>query len=173
MADDHEYPVQIDVDEDDYYVDEDSSSEVESSDVQTEEVEQIVDHSPHLDIASAMPPPDKSHGNGHHKSKHDQKHHVVPDAARAALRSARNLDVEVTGPTEDVCASNALLRLSLLAFPLEESQIYLCYINTGLTPTLKDKRRVSLSRPTLRFLNCLVRPILTLLFVFFDFSISS
>ena len=104
MADDHDYPHQVEVD-DEEYSDEPTSSDVESSDValQDEEVEQIVDHHhsstpAHFDISSAIPTAANSHG----KPKHTHVDGHVQAAARHAMRQQRSLDVEVEGPTEDV-----------------------------------------------------------------------
>ena len=98
MADDHDYPHQVEVysdSEDDY------SSEVESSDISIEEVEEIEQIDP-------TPTPPASHGSVIASSstssgkQNGGKNKAVQSQAKAALRAARNLDVEVSGPTEDV-----------------------------------------------------------------------
>lgn len=97
MADDHEYPHQVEVDD---FEEDDSAS---SSDLEpAEPAQELLEEDLQRDASHA--PSSRSGGaNGHgSKSKHGKGHGSDKEKAPQAVRRPKNLEVEVAGPTEDV-----------------------------------------------------------------------
>jgi len=94
MADDHDYPHQVEVSDDEVS----SSEDLDSSDLDESAVEQIEV----VSIPLASPTPAASiqrNSPGVPRGDHPQN---PPRAAKNSNRAPRNLDVDVSGPTEDV-----------------------------------------------------------------------